>query len=108
MEIGSNIEDTIRDLNARVSQFTDKESSISLMPSLKGTSYMRYILIPLVIGGALLLIKPGFVMETDSVDGEYPEPRVKAQKFLLVLLVLSVASGIGVYMYFYRKRKAID
>ena len=106
MDDGRNIEDTIKDLNGRVSQFADSGdvAGPGILSSIRFSPYMYYGLIPVAIMAILFLFKPGFVMETDSVDGKYPEPRVGFRKFLLATMVLSVMAGLGIFMYFYRKR----
>lgn len=106
----SDMQDTINRLERRVDDVTGTGNSAgSYFPNFSDTSSMMYYAaIPVVVGGALVYLKPGFLMEMDSFDGEYPEHKLNYRRLLLTTMVLSAAIGIGIYMYFFRKKPAAE
>jgi hypothetical protein len=104
----SNIDETIRRLDQRVSSLTGYGiSSNSNFMSSVSTSYIYYGCIPIIIALFLAVWKPSFIIETTSIDGEYPQPHVIYKKLLLSTLVLSTMIGVAIFVYFYRKNTSI-
>ena len=101
---------TIQDLNEKVSQISGPSAEA---PSNGGKSkldmlkspYMACVAVPIVVLVGLFFIKPGFIMETKSKDGEMPRKVVNFKKLLLVTLVICGVIGLGVYLYFFKTKK---
>lgn len=65
--------------------------------------YMYFAAIPILVGILLYYAKPGCVVEMESVEGDYPRPVIRVKRFALLTMILSVAVGAGIYIYFFRK-----
>jgi hypothetical protein len=66
--------------------------------------YVYFAAIPILVGILLYYAKPGCMVEMESVEGEYPKPVIRMKRFALLTMILSVAVGVGIYIYFFRKK----
>lgn len=105
----------LSDLSIKVTELSGDSSKNGIMSSFtsgisgsiikKCTSpYVYFAAIPILVGIFLYFAKPGYIMEMKSIEGAHPLPVIQMKRFTLLTMVLSVAIGVGIYVYFFRKK----
>lgn len=108
-----NFDETLRKLNEQVNQFSFSTSNnISVVSTTKfnfsaiaNNKIVYYLSLPVGILILLLVLKPGFITEEVSHNGELPKKKISIKLLFLYDLIISVILLIIYFMYNYKKNK---
>ena len=113
MEDIDELESKITQLQLKVSQLTTTTDSIktdnsksyksSLFNTLK-LPVVYYGAVPVCILILLLFLKPTFIMEDVSLDGNFPEKKLSYNKLFVSTIIATSIIAVIIFVYFYRTK----
>ena len=62
-----------------------------------------YLAIPLSVCILLFLLKPPFIMESVSKNGNFPTKKLKYKKLLIATILFSIIIAYVIFIFFYKK-----
>lgn len=109
MDSSSSYNDIVKNIDSKVSTITSSEPSpvqVSSTSSIKGIDnrliYGGLLFVAVVVG--LYMLKPTFILEEVSIDGEMPSKKMSYKKLLMWATGVTAVLGGGAYYYFYIRK----
>jgi hypothetical protein len=62
-----------------------------------------YFALPLIVCVLLFFLKPSFIMEKISKNGNFPTKKLNYKKLLIATILFSIIIAFGIFIFFYKK-----